>query len=396
MTKFVSTPVARQRNSHFQSDEERFGYFETIGRRPTQEDALVRDSLSDERSTLSPQEIAHRLWTSYQVMNDETSGKTGKEDFCDGSTASTTVYDGKGNFITANLADAASFVIIYGENKKVLGVKRLNSVAHKPELPAERKRIKAAGDSVIHYGCPRVNGVLAVSRAIGDRQFKSVCADASLDINPIGEILTELNIALEEVSSVDLMACCDGFTDGAGDDTQSKKDHERFLLKSLDLIGYRCDFPESNEEERAKELVIAAMREGSTDNISVAIQNIPKEAFNEGAPIFLGVYDGHGGARTSSHVARHISDRFKSLCQLNAEDYDKHQWSVKKNSRIYSRDNALDGDDVIQQVEPGFLSSVFSFRFFKDASTYAHNIASKIKELDLGKSRQSSGFRQGQ
>ncbi|CAN0521313.1 unnamed protein product, partial [Ectocarpus sp. 8 AP-2014] len=51
------------------------------------------------------------------------------------------------------------------------------SVDHKPEDPHEKRRIKAAGGEVVFNGCYRVQHEnvscrLAVSRSLGDRQFK--------------------------------------------------------------------------------------------------------------------------------------------------------------------------------------------------------------------------------
>jgi len=40
--------------------------------------------------------------------------------------------------------------------------------SHKPNRDDERARIEALGGSIMHWGAWRVNGQLAVSRAIGD------------------------------------------------------------------------------------------------------------------------------------------------------------------------------------------------------------------------------------
>ena len=44
---------------------------------------------------------------------------------------------------------------------------------HKPNKPSERKAIEARGGKVVRgFGCARVDGVLAVSRALGDVSLK--------------------------------------------------------------------------------------------------------------------------------------------------------------------------------------------------------------------------------
>lgn len=43
---------------------------------------------------------------------------------------------------------------------------------HHPDRDDERKRVEAAGGYVEWLGVPRVNGEIAVSRAIGDVSFK--------------------------------------------------------------------------------------------------------------------------------------------------------------------------------------------------------------------------------
>lgn len=68
------------------------------------------------------------------------------------------------------------FVAHTGDSRAVL-VHRSGDVSvltsdHKPNRPDERRRIQDLGGSVVFWGVWRVEGVLAVSRAIGDRMLK--------------------------------------------------------------------------------------------------------------------------------------------------------------------------------------------------------------------------------
>lgn len=64
------------------------------------------------------------------------------------------------------------YVANLGDSRAVLcsnGRAVAMSEDHKPNREDERRRIEALGGRVIHYGTWRVEGILAVSRAIGDR-----------------------------------------------------------------------------------------------------------------------------------------------------------------------------------------------------------------------------------
>ncbi len=309
--------------------EYRFGYFETMNSdfRSEQEDGLAWQVLTQEDLTsknakdiLDPIEIAHRLWTTYQIL--DVPSLTG------GTTASTTIYDGKGHFITATLADAAAFAVIYDKNGDALGVKRLNSVTHKLTNPYELDRIEKAG-GIVRFN--RINGRLALSRSIGDFTYKKsgVCADAQIDIYHVSQLVTELKIDPELVGEIQIITTCDGFTDAAS--SESKEAHEQYLLDCLKKIKAPAGKP---EDELAKILVSFAKEDESHDNITVAIQTII-----QACPIFIGVYDGHTGKEASSFVAQNVGMVFKEQCSLTPGDYSKQKLSVDSKTVEYTRDN---------------------------------------------------------
>ncbi len=336
MPFIISTPKQDNSDSTELLQEHRFGYFETIGPRREQEDALAWHSLQPEElapadgtAPLTPIEIGHRLWTTYQRLD--------APELAAGTTAATTIYDGQGHFITAILADAAAFVAVYDKQGHVLGVVRLNSVTHKPGDSFEMERIKNVGGNVVlvdrRTGLYRVNGSLAVSRAIGDNKDglkeAGVCSEATIDITDMDQICTALNISPEHVGTFQIISTCDGFTDGAGCN-QSKDSHQTYLFDALKALDSPGSMP---EDKLATALAKKALGDGAWDNVSVAVQTIT------GAPVFVGVYDGHGGKEASCYVAENIGTVFKAQCALNREAYLRQALSVHHKAKAYQRDN---------------------------------------------------------
>jgi integrin-linked kinase-associated serine/threonine phosphatase 2C len=331
MPKKISLPSAKEFTSTGNDKDNRFGFFETRGLRGTQEDALAWHTFEPKTfASLTPQQIGHRLWTSYQTIDREVIDKGTTA----GSTASTTVYDGKGNFITATLADAVSFAAVYDKNGAPLGVIRLNNVTHKPTDVSEMARIRAAGGFVFNN---RVAGSLAVSRAIGDANYSGVCSEAHIDITSMSKIVADLNIDPSLVGSIQIITTCDGFTDGAGKDKQTKTHHEDYLFNALKKITSPGKMA---QDELSKKIAEQAIKDGSKDNVSVAIQTvIPRET-----PAFLlGVYDGHGGDEASIHIAERIGDVFTEQCALTPEAYAAQELSIystfERRDEAYIRDN---------------------------------------------------------
>jgi len=95
--------------------------------------------------------------TDREVMN---------EGWLDGSTSVVMAVTSR-YIMVANAGDSRA-VLMDGNKAVAL------SCDHKPSRPDEQRRIEKAGGFVMHLGVPRVNGVLAVSRALGDAELKAL------------------------------------------------------------------------------------------------------------------------------------------------------------------------------------------------------------------------------
>jgi len=77
--------------------------------------------------------------------------------------------------ITALILNNTLYVANVGDSRAVL-INNAHAIEmshdHKPSRLDEKERIESLGGRIIHYGTWRVEGVLAVTRAIGDRRLK--------------------------------------------------------------------------------------------------------------------------------------------------------------------------------------------------------------------------------
>ncbi|KAK4749727.1 hypothetical protein SAY87_027176 [Trapa incisa] len=98
----------------------------------------------------------------------------------DGSTASTAVLVGSHLYV-ANVGDSRTVISKAGEAVPL-------SEDHKPNRIDERKRIESAGGVIMWAGTWRVGGVLAMSRAFGNRMLKQyVVAEPEIQDQEINE-----------------------------------------------------------------------------------------------------------------------------------------------------------------------------------------------------------------
>ncbi|MGQ3891701.1 hypothetical protein [Legionella sp. CNM-4043-24] len=315
-----------------------FEFYETRGRRPHQQDALAWHILPDGAlHNLTPEEIGFRLWTCYRQLDQAVVQIRLFSDH--GTTASTTVYDGRGNLITATLADAVAFAAVFDRNGRPRGVVRLNQVTHSAADESERKRIAELGGTVVYYlGAQRVNYALAVSRAIGDRSHKPlISSDARIDFHSTDSIRQTIMsrdeaLRAQDIGDIKIIVTCDGFTERAK--AQTKQEHENYLLNKL--TGYHIEQPNMDLSEY---LAQAAIRDDSGDNISVSIQTLPAEGQEQFA-VLQGVYDGHGGERAAHYVADNIGRLFSAQCELTPGQYATQRFSVMRYPGIFRQDHA--------------------------------------------------------
>ncbi|GLE00248.1 hypothetical protein PINS_up008975 [Pythium insidiosum] len=114
---------------------------------------------------------------------------------------------------------------------------------HKPNRPDERRRVHELGGSVVFWGVWRVEGILAVSRAIGDRMLK-----------PFVVAEPEVKELTRTAQDQYLIVASDGVWD-----TVSNEDAAELVMKHDD------------PQAAAKHLMEEAYARGSLDNICVMV-----------------------------------------------------------------------------------------------------------------------------
>lgn len=153
----------------------------------------------------------------------------------DGSTASTAVLVGNHLYV-ANVGDSRTVISKAGRAIPL-------SEDHKPNRSDERKRIESAGGVVMWAGTWRVGGVLAMSRAFGNRMLKQfVVAEPEIQDQVIDEQFELLVLA----------------SDGLWD-----------VVPNEDAISLART--EEEPETAARKLTEAAFTRGSADNITCIV-----------------------------------------------------------------------------------------------------------------------------
>jgi len=170
-----------------------------------------------------------------------------------GSTA-VAVLISPNHYFFANCGDSRAILISNGAVK-------YHTCDHKPGNPAERERIQAAGGSVM---IQRVNGSLAVSRALGDFEYKNVQGKGPCEqlVSPEPEIHS-----IERIKDKDQMIvlACDGIWD-----VMSNEELAEYLLDRIRISNAL--------DEICRNCLDTCLHKGSRDNMSivtVALESAP-------------------------------------------------------------------------------------------------------------------------
>ncbi|XP_030940840.1 probable protein phosphatase 2C 11 [Quercus lobata] len=156
-----------------------------------------------------------------------------------GSTATTALLLGD-RLLVANVGDSRVVACRAGSAIPL-------SIDHKPERSDERQRIEQAGGFIIWAGTWRVGGVLAVSRAFGDKLLKPY-------------VVAEPEIREEEIDGVDFIIIA---SDGLWN-----------VISNKDAVALVQDIP--NAEEASRRLITEAYARGSSDNITSIVVRFDK------------------------------------------------------------------------------------------------------------------------
>jgi len=152
-----------------------------------------------------------------------------------GSTASTAILVGD-RLVVANVGDSRAVICRGGD---AIAVSR----DHKPDQTDEKQRIEEAGGFVMWAGTWRVGGVLAVSRAFGDKLLKQyVVADPEIKEEVVDSSLEFLILA----------------SDGLWD-----------VVTNEEAVGMVK--PILDSEQAAKRLLAEASQRGSADNTTCVV-----------------------------------------------------------------------------------------------------------------------------
>ncbi len=167
------------------------------------------------------------------------------------------------HIVCANVGDSRCYI---GSGDKCV----VMTDDHKPNNPEELQRITACGGFVEFN---RVNGCLAMSRALGDFEYKK-----QLD-KPIHEqlVIPVPDITVHERSAADelLLLACDGIWDVlSGSEAlgyiSSLGDDEIRPGKKIKLVA-NSNKPNPTCEDMASALINLALSAGSTDNLSALV-----------------------------------------------------------------------------------------------------------------------------
>lgn len=192
--------------------------------------------------------IKRAFLTLDQILSDELNDKSG--------TTCTAILITKSHFLFINCGDSRSFLSRSKDNSSIV---HFSTLDHKPTNPEERQRIQNAGGVVLTQ---RINGSLAVSRALGDFDYKG---DENLpETEQLVSALPDVTV-VNRCADTDQFVClaCDGIFDV-------------FLNEELaDYINNQLKIRGEDLESLCGDVIDTSLHKGSRDNMSIILLVFP-------------------------------------------------------------------------------------------------------------------------
>ncbi|XP_019663172.1 protein phosphatase 1L isoform X1 [Ailuropoda melanoleuca] len=197
-------------------------------------------------------EMLEKLTVSYDEADFSKTHEPGlRKGVCTGGPSSASCIASGTTCLIALLSDKDLTVANVGDSRGVLCDKDGNAIPlshdHKPYQLKERKRIKRAGGFISFNGSWRVQGILAMSRSLGDYPLKNLNV-----VIPDPDILT---FDLDKLQPEFMILASDGLWDAF-----SNEEAVRFIKERLDEPHFG-----------AKSIVLQSFYRGCPDNITVMV-----------------------------------------------------------------------------------------------------------------------------
>lgn len=226
-----------------------------------------------------------------------------------------------------------------GDSRCVVGLNNGQAIAltedHKPDLPEEKHRIEEAGGKV---EMNRVQGELAMSRALGDFQYKS------LELHQAYQMVTcypDVSVFPRTEADSFLILACDGVWD-----VMSNQDAITFLHSIVPSVLDEESAPLTSEE-LAEELIDLALNLGSMDNISALVVKLNVEE-KAGKDMIRALHD--NGNKNKPSIAKGKENEMKK----NKENKNNNQtpaFSMESASNKRHVDESMQGNAANASVK---------------------------------------------
>lgn len=196
-----------------------------------------------------PYDLGYSMKNAFTSIDDDFVG-TGQPD---GTTSCAVTMVGGRRIVCANAGDSRAIVV-----RRDGSIVRL-SRDHKPGIPDETRRISDLGGRVIYWGRWRVEGLLAVSRSIGDASLKPF-------------ITAEPEICEYDVGKDDLFLIL--ASDGVWDVMDNEEAAHVVIASSCTMDGGRLTIDTDRFKFAARNLCEHARSCGSSDNFSIIVVDL--------------------------------------------------------------------------------------------------------------------------